>query len=374
MSFARLTYAPTEKNADAFYIAGINVADAFIGLEFGGKFYAVTRSLELGNFKKHSRVSRVFSYEALKKELGISASLGGILARVLEKIGASGIEVGQDFSVGLFQELRRNVRARIAKGALFPERIIKSVAEQTEIRKANSILAEGFALVAETLRSAQIRKGKLFWKSQALTSELLRKRLQLFFFEKGLLPPSDLIVAGGAQACDPHCSGFGPLKPRELIVVDLFAPLQKTHLWGDMTRTFIKGTPSPAQAALVEAVAAAQKWAIRSLKPGARGQKIHAGVESLFEAEGYHTRRRAKGYEGFFHGTGHALGLECHDNSGFDNGLSTRPKPPLRVGEVLTVEPGLYYREIGGCRIEDNGVVTQEGFRLLSKAPYEWVL
>ena len=374
MSNARLTFSPTLRSADAFYIAGMNVADAFVGVEFKGKFYAVASSLELGNFQKHSRCDKVFSLEDLRKTLPADKNkIAFVIALAAKKIGAKKISVGDDFPSGLFVELKKILPVEISKGALFPERLIKSAQEQNEIRKANAIIAEAIQLVAELLHRSQISKDKLLFKGKAITSEFLRRCVQALFLQRGLEPVSELIIAGGAQACDPHCLGAGALKPNELIIVDLFAPLQKSKYWGDMTRTFLRGTPNDAQIKLVETVLAAQQEAIKSIKPNIDGQKINGRIDERFVAAGFKTYKTKNGYEGFFHGTGHSLGLECHDLGEHGKRIS-RTKNILHVGEVYTVEPGLYYPSIGGCRIEDNGVVTEKGFKLLSKSSYGWIL
>lgn len=371
MTTARLTFCPTSLSADAFHIAGMRVADAFIGMELKGKFIAVASPLELGNFRKYSHCDKVLSLSDFQRSLPAGATVAHIIALAARKNGARKLLVGDDFPAGLYTRLKKLIPTDIAAGPLFPERLIKSREAQNEIRKANKICAEGIALCGDLLHRSRISKNKLILNGETLTSEGLRKRVQALFLSRGLEPLSELIIAGGKQACDPHCLGFGPLKPRELIIVDLFAPLESSHYWGDMTRTFLKGTPSPAQMRLVTTVLAAQKNAVSEIRPGADGQKIHERIVARFTSAGFKTSKTKNGYEGFFHGTGHSLGLECHDLGRHGKGINAR-KNILRTGEVYTVEPGLYYPAIGGCRIEDNGVVTRTGFELLSRAPYTW--
>jgi Xaa-Pro aminopeptidase len=141
-----------------------------------------------------------------------------------------------------------------------------------------------------------------------------------------------------------------------------------------MTRTFIKGQPTDAQADLVEAVADAQELGIELARVGVAGGAVHGAIVEFFEGVGYPTYPGKRGYEGFFHGLGHALGLECHDVDSANCRLGRGVVHRLAEGEVYTVEPGLYYPAIGGCRIEDNGVITDKGFKLLSRFDYTWVL
>jgi Xaa-Pro aminopeptidase len=374
---ARLTFAPTSRSADARYIAGMEVSDAFVAMMVVGKRIAVASSLELGNFKKYSACDRVLSLEelqrSLKAELRGRARWAGVIAAAVAAAGATQVEVGEDFPAGIYHELSQLLPCQIVSGALFPERDAKDAVALKEIKAANRTLAEGFALVANALAQAKVVKGKLMRAGKPLTSEDLRGELQELFIRRGLVPVSDLIVAGGRQACDPHCLGRGVLRAGELIVVDLFAPRVGSHYWGDMTRTYLRGQPTDAQVALVETVANAQRWAIEAIAPGIKGAQIHEGVKAIFEKNGYQTEERAEGYVGFFHGTGHSLGLEVHDNGAYAPSLSGRGRE-LALGEVLTVEPGLYYPEIGGCRIEDNVVVCQDGCEKLSRSPYKWVL
>ena len=91
------------------------------------------------------------------------------------------------------------------------------------------------------------------------------------------------------------------------------------------------------------------------------------GVQAVIKDAGYETKRGPTGAVGFFHGTGHGLGMEVHELPR----PSTVPRP-LRTGAVVTVEPGLYYPGLGGCRWEDVVQVTPTGCRKLSHHPYAW--
>jgi Xaa-Pro aminopeptidase len=175
------------------------------------------------------------------------------------------------------------------------------------------------------------------------------------------------IVAGGRQACDPHEVGYGPLRPNELIIIDVFPRMQKTGYHGDMTRTFLKGKANPAQRSLVKAVRDAQTAAMDSVKAGVKGDAVHAAANAVFEAEGFVTERRKSGFVGFIHSTGHGLGLEVHEAP-----RVSKDAPKLKAGHVITIEPGLYYPEIGGCRIEDVVRVTKDGYEKLSNMHYRW--
>jgi Xaa-Pro aminopeptidase len=98
------------------------------------------------------------------------------------------------------------------------------------------------------------------------------------------------------------------------------------------------------------------------------GRSVHQKVVDTFAAAGYQTRHGKDGSVGFFHGTGHGLGLAVHEMPR----LSGLVSMPLPKGSVVTVEPGLYYPGLGGCRVEDVVQVTATGSKMLSAYHYEW--
>ena len=105
------------------------------------------------------------------------------------------------------------------------------------------------------------------------------------------------------------------------------------------------------------------------MRADALGGDIHESVRAFFEEAGYPTKTTPRGAVGFFHGTGHGVGLEIHESPRISIGAGALP-----AGAVVTVEPGLYYPEIGGCRIEDTVQITRSGCKLLSHYPYRWEL
>ena len=151
-------------------------------------------------------------------------------------------------------------------------------------------------------------------------------------------------------------------------MVDIFPRDIESLNYGDMTRTYLKGKASSKQRKLVETVLEAQRRALKSIKANKKGNQVHQVVVDFFNKKGYLTKNTKKGYVGFFHGTGHGLGLDIHE----EPSLATRNHKPLQPGQCVTVEPGLYYWGIGGCRIEDCVLVTKKGYEMLSRHPYDW--
>ena len=105
---------------------------------------------------------------------------------------------------------------------------------------------------------------------------------------------------------------------------------------------------------------AGQALALKQIKAGVDGMRIHKGITELFNRRGFPTEVRNGRRVGFFHGTGHGLGLEIHE-------YPRLQKVRLKAGQCLTVEPGLYYPGIGGARIEDVVIVTRTGCKILSR-------
>jgi Xaa-Pro aminopeptidase len=290
-----------------------------------------------------------------------------LLARELRQ---TRFTVPEDFPAGLCDRLRRlGLRLTVAAGPLFPERTVKTAAEVAAIREGNRCSALGLAAAERLLRASRVAGRRLIHRGAALTSERLKFAIERACLEAGAIS-AHTIAAGGDQACDPHESGSGLLRPHELIVVDVFPRVQATGYHGDMTRTFLRGRASGAQQALVAAVRAAQLAALGTIRAGVEGRRVHAAAADLFAARGYATRRSGGRAVGFFHGTGHGLGLEVHEPPR----LGASAEGPLPRGSVVTVEPGLYYPGLGGCRIEDVVQVTSAAPKLLSSFPYQWQL
>jgi len=293
-----------------------------------------------------------------------------VVALLGRELGAGPFTVPEDFPAGLYRELRDlGVRVTISRGPLFPQREIKTAAEADALREGNRCSAAGIAAAERLLRACRIRGGRLLLGGRVLTSERLKVAIETACIEAGSVSMST-IAAGGDQACDPHNAGTGPLRANELIIVDVFPRVSATGFHGDMTRTFLRGKASDAQRAIVAAVRAAQLSALRTIRAGVLGSEVHRRVTETLVSRGFETRKTPRGSVGFFHGTGHGLGLEVHEPPRMNATADT----PLKKGTVVTVEPGLYYPGVGACRIEDVVQVTAGAPRMLSRYPYAWEL
>ncbi len=375
-STIRLLYAASDQCADTLYLSGVFVPDPFLSVVVGKKSYAVVSRLEYARVRARSNYDEVMLLETIvgyaAEMLGIEAKSvgpGELMQYFAQRFAAKKIEVPAGFPAAYYAHLHdAGYRVDIVEGDFFPARAKKTDAEARAIRQGNAASAAGLRMAERVLRDATIEGNRLRYGGAILTSERLRTLIDQACLERGAVA-QHTIVAGGRQACDPHEGGHGPLRPNELIIVDVFPRVQKTGYHGDMTRTFLKGRPTDAQRRLVGAVQAAQKAALAQIAAGVKGAIVHAAASGSFEAGGYKTERRGNGFVGFIHSTGHGLGLEVHEAPRVSVNAGK-----LKVGHVITVEPGLYYPGIGGCRIEDVVRVTKGGCEPLSSFHYRWVI
>lgn len=371
---ARLLYAASEASADALYFARCHVPDAFFALELEGRKLALISRLESARVRRDSAFDEVLELEDYREKAKEANNVEEpsqvqILKVLADEHGIKGFEVPRDFSAGLLLDLQEaGFEVGCPKGPFFPQRECKTAEELDMIREGNAASTAGLKVAEQTLRKCEIQNGELWLEGRPMTSERLRLLIDMACMVAGATA-SHTICAGGDQACDPHEGGHGVLRANVLIIVDVFPRINDTGYFGDMTRTFLRGEASPEQRRLVETVLEGQRLAIDAIHAGTDGQKVHQAVTDFFESRGYHTEKVEDQWHGFFHGTGHGLGLEVHEAPR----LSIR-SAELKAGHVVTVEPGLYYPGLGGCRIEDVVAVTDEGCEKLSDFHYDWEL
>ncbi|MGK2958927.1 MAG: M24 family metallopeptidase [Acidimicrobiales bacterium] len=165
----------------------------------------------------------------------------------------------------------------------------------------------------------------------------------------------ETIVASGPNGARPHARpGSRQLTEGDLIVIDFGAIVD--GYCSDMTRTVVLGEPSPTAARMLEVVAAGQAAGVSAIGPGVSCADVDRAARDVIDAAGWG--------EAFLHGTGHGVGLDIHE----EPRVSSLSTATLRIGHVVTVEPGVYLPEHGGVRIEDTLVVTSEGARSLTLA------
>lgn len=352
----------TSHDANMLYATRFEAHDPFLYIGVRGRRMIAVSRLEVDRAKKQAEVDRVISladYEEKLKAGRAKAPPYHEVARViLRDLKIRRADVPPSFPVGLADDLRRGgVRIRVRPEPFLPARTVKSVEEVRHIATAVRLTEQALELGIGMIARASIRSGRLRLGGQVLTAEMVRSTMAEWLLSRNMLA-LDTIVAGGDQACDPHDRGSGPLPAHQAIVIDIFPRSIQSGYWADMTRTVVRGKPSPALQRLYDTVLDAQQQGVRAVRAGTRGSDVHRTVEQVFERAGYKTEKQRGRWVGFFHGTGHGVGLDLHELP-----RVSKADNVLKRGEVVTVEPGLYYPGLGGVRIEDLVLVQERGRR-----------
>ncbi len=223
-------------------------------------------------------------------------------------------------------------------------RAVKDRAELARIEAAAHIADEALASVVPMLRPGT-------------TESHLQRALDGAIRSAGASGPAyDTIVASGPNAALPHATPTDRrLESGDLVIIDVGALVDGYR--SDMTRTFVLGDPSDRAAAMLEAVERSQAAGAAAVEPGVEAGRIDTACRSVLEGAGMG--------DAFVHGTGHGVGLDIHELPRVASGSAAALAP----GNVLTVEPGVYFPGFGGVRIEDLLVVTESGHRPLTLHP-----
>ena len=367
-SEAILIVAASEQDANLYYASGFWAPDPFIFTRINGRKILVMSDLEVDRARAESRVDEVLSMSKLqqqaKKNGAATAGTPEVLDILFKEHGVKQAQVPASFPVALADRLRgMGYTLEIRKDPFFPERMVKSKEEVEAIREAIRLTEEAIKSAIDVIAQAEVRGEELWLRGRPLTSELIRKTLHLTLMGSDMLG-RETIVAGGAQACDPHCIGSGPLRAHWPIVLDVFPVSMKTRYYADITRTVVKGKPSEKVKKMHRLVLEGQEIGFKMVKPGVDGKAVHQMILDHFDKNGFKTGEQDGRMQGFFHGTGHGLGLEIHEAPRVGGASDI-----LQEGQVVTVEPGLYYLDAGGIRIEDDVLITATGCEILSTFP-----
>lgn len=369
MKKAKFLVASSEECADMLYLTGFRAPDPFAALIHKNKTILLLADLEMDRARTESDADEVVSLSMMERMTipplsNKQPKYAKALAFFLEMRKIQAVDVPENFPLGLARALKKaGIKTRPVKGPFCPERAIKTEREVRMLRTAAGIAEAGMARGFEVLAASRIRKdGRLWWSGRMLTSERLRIEIEIAVLHAGGQARGDTIVACGEQACDPHARGSGPLRADRLIILDVFPRDAKTGYFGDITRTVVRGRASEAQRKLWQTCLEAQQRALAALKPGADGQAMQQATHDDFAAAGYPTGVHEDRRRGFFHGLGHGLGLEIHEEPRV-------ARANFQEGVVVTIEPGIYWPGVGGVRHEDVALITATGHQLLTSHP-----
>jgi len=238
--------------------------------------------------------------------------------------------------------------------------------EAWEIEMIASVGARTEAVVDRVrriLRQCVVERDHLLFQGQVLTLGDLKHVVSSEITRLGMVEDHETILSQGRDAAIPHSRGDAAavVRPSVPIVLDIFPSDRDSGYFFDLTRTFCIG-PIPAELQRVHSdVLAAFQLAADQMRAGAKASSYQALVCDFFEARGYTTTRsNPSTLTGYVHSLGHGVGLEVHERPFF--GLTPANQDMIEIGDILTIEPGLYFpdREIG-VRIEDTLMVRDDG-------------
>jgi len=366
---AFLMVSESAHNADMYYATGFLSYDSFIYLNSRSEKLIVS-DMELGRARKESRIKNVLPaseygiMEKLRRLRDADAAYCEMIAELLRsEKNLKKVAVPYNFPVQLADCMRKEgFEIMPVKNPFRNMREVKKEHEVAAIEKAQRAGEKALADAINAIKNASIKNGVLWHENAPLKAEDVRAMIEMSLLSQGCEAP-DIIIACGSGSSDPHWQGEGELLADEPIIIDMVPRTKKERYYSDMTRTVVRGTPGEELKDMYSAVMESQDAAVQKIKAGVSGSEIHNLVCDVLEERGYETSRGKSGEstQGFIHSTGHGVGLDIHEGPNLsENGRE------LKAGSVVTVEPGLYYRSIGGVRLEDVVVVTQKGCKNLT--------
>lgn len=347
-----------DSDADFIYATGFAVETGLYIRFVKGDEVLVVSPLEIDRARAQSEVAQVIE----DREAYAHKSWARLAARMLRDRGIEEARVSPRLHAAQFEDLRaEGITAVVDRELFLAERRHKSAAEAEAIQASQRAAEAAVVEVVRQLAAADIKDGVLWANGGPLTSEHLYSRAQLVLGEMGFTCP-EMIIAGSPESAMPHFRGEGPIRAGAPVIIDIFPVGRSSHYHGDLTRTVVVGEIPEEFRRMHDAALQALDAGVESIRTGVPGKDVHLAVCQVLVDRGYGTT--SVGFEGpegvakMNHSTGHGVGLDVHE----EPSLRQTSDEPLREGDVVTVEPGLYKLGLGGVRIEDTGMVTASGF------------
>jgi Xaa-Pro aminopeptidase len=370
-----LIWADTLRSPEMRHEVPVVVPDAFLYLERGGERHVVITPFEVERVQGHDGLQphavEEFGWDDLVKQgVPMEEVQLGTAVRAVKEFGIEKAVVPTTFPIELADRLRaEGIEITPDRETFVQRRRVKTAAELEGIKRAQRGAEAGMDAACELFRRAKEQDGSLVLDGEPLTCERVKIAIQQAFTGLNLLC-DEFIVSHGEQTAIGHEMGSGEIKPNEPIVLDLWPRDRESSCYADMTRTFVIGEPSEELVTYQGLVYEALQRSLAAVKPDVPGRDVYVVASEVFHEAGYPTGLHKRDGEvledGFFHGLGHGVGLEVHEQPW----LSRYPGE-LVAGDVITLEPGLYRSGYGGCRLEDLVLVTKDGAEVLTDYPYD---
>jgi Xaa-Pro aminopeptidase len=371
-----LILADTLRSPELRHEVPVTVPDPFLYVERNGARHVVISPLEVERVQGSDGL-QPHPYESFGWDQFVAQGLTmeevelQTYVRACKELGVADAVVPPTFPLEVADRLRENgIEVRADRDFFVQRRRVKTPAEIEGIKRAQRGAEAGMDAARDLFRRTEAGDdGSVTVDGEPLTSERVKAAIADAFRQRGLVY-DEFIAAHGAQTAIGHESGHGEITAGEPIVLDLWPRDPDSGCYADMTRTYVIGEPSEELVEYHRLVHEALQRTLEACKPGVAGRDVYIVACEIFHAAGYPTGLHKQEGEvlkdGFFHGLGHGVGLEVHEQPW----LSRYPGE-LVEGDVITLEPGLYRSGYGGCRLEDLALVTAGGAELLTDYPYD---
>ncbi len=347
--------ADSYRDSDQYYLTGFLCPDPFATIQTETLTTIAVPDMEAKRAERETRGVRVLPLSRFFRRDQVP--YGAVTNFVKSEAGAR-IRVLPSLSLGVARAAEgEGIQIDIDEGAVRDRRRRKSAKEIKAVESVQRKTESAMEHVRAILAGCRITGGFLQHQGHLLTAEKLRSTVEGFLLERGL-ETADSIFASGRGGADPHWRGTGPIRANTPIVVDLFPRDRSSRYHSDMSRTFVVGRASAAVRGMHDVVKEAQDAALDRLSPGTPLADVHRVVCDVFIRRGFAVPSQGKPLprRGLLHGTGHGLGLDVHESP-----TVSVSEDVLMPGDVITIEPGLYDRRVGGVRIEDVVAVMPDG-------------
>jgi Xaa-Pro aminopeptidase len=362
-------YADTIRSPELRHELPLTIPDPVLYLERNGSRHVVSSALELPRLRELDGIEvhplEEFGFDELVQQgLDRDRILLQVASRAIRELGVERASVPAAFPLELADHLRASgIEVAPASDLFKQRRRAKNEHELAGVRRAQKAAEAGMEAARTLLRAARD-------DGRTITSENVKREIDEKFIAHGCAA-DEFIVSHGPQSAIGHHMGEGVIGRDEPIVIDLWPRDRESGCFADMTRTFVIGEPSEELRKWHGLVKEALDRALAETRAGVSGRALFDGTCEIFERAGYPTQRTKEPgkplEDGFFHGLGHGVGLEVHE----EPGLSLTSREDLIAGDVITLEPGLYRSGFGGCRLEDLVLVTADGNENLTEFPYD---
>jgi Xaa-Pro aminopeptidase len=330
----------------------------------------IVRDIEMQRARQHARADRISCPADHAPQGGLSGdretATAEATAEYLTRQAVTSITTDRSLPyIFAYHIQQRGISIQYDPQLGILERRQKDADEAAWLQESQRVTEQAMRMACELIANADVNDdGLLIHQNEVLTSERVRSAIDVFLLERDYFNPKS-IVACGPTGADCHDYGTGPLSTEQPVIVDIFPRNRKTLYYGDCTRTVVHGQASDDLVRMHMAVCEANAAGCAAAQPGVTGEFVHKATIQVILENGYQTGLPSDDEPDSFcsmtHGTGHAVGLEVHEPPLLDFG-----GPELLLGDCLTIEPGLYCRALGGVRVEDMIILTEDGCRNLN--------